>query len=227
MTNRLERLMPLTGVVFLLLMVAVMTGPSTPDVNASATKIIDFYSKHRGYLQAQAFLMAYAGAVLVWFTTVLCAYLRRAGARASATASLCGSVVVATAFGVAAGCNLLLTHKSVSLAPASAQTLNLVNNDLPFVALFAGVLLTMVSLGAAVLTTRAFPAWLGWAAVVCGIAAGVGSFVSWFAFMATSVWVLVASVMLYQRQERPSSITLPDSGSGRVGESARHEATTR
>lgn len=207
--NRLNRLMPLTGVVFLALMVAVMTGPSTPDVNASGAKIIDFYGKHRGYLQAQAYLLAYAGIFLVWFTATICSYLRRAGARTSAAAALCGSVIVGAAFGVGAATNILLTHKSVTLTASSAQTLNLVANDLPFVALFAGVLLTMVSLGAAVLSTRALPAWLGWTAVVFGIAAGVGTFVSWLALPASTLWIAVASVMLYRRESRPSSITLP------------------
>lgn len=223
MTNRLTRLMPLTGVVFLLLMVAVMTGPSTPDVNASATKIIDFYGKHRGYLQAQAYLLAYAGVFLVWFTAVMCSYLRRAGARTSAAAALGGAVIVGAAFGVGAATNILLTHKSVTLTPSSAQTLNLVANDLPFFALFAGVLLLMVSLGAAVLTTRALPIWLGWTAVVFGIGAGVGSFVSWIALMASTLWVAAASVMLYLRQDQPSSITLPDAGARQVPEAARHQ----
>jgi hypothetical protein len=190
--------------------------PSTPGEDASTAKIIHFYSTHRGGMRLQVYLLAYCGVFAVVFFAVLTNYLRRHGANVLARVGFAGSVVVATAFGIGAAASDLLTHKSSTLTPADAQALNLINNDLPFIALFVGLLLAMISTGVAVLGTKALPTWMGWVAIVCGVAAGLGSFVSWIGLMLAGLWILVASIMLYQRMNAEGAAAMPAGGSGQI-----------
>lgn len=219
MMNRLNRWVPLAGVVYAILFaVLIFATPSTPAVNASTAKIVDFYASHRGGMQVQVYLLAYCAVFVVVFFAVLTSYLRRMGASALARVAFAGSLILAAAYGIGAGTTAMLDHKSVTINAGSAQVLNLINNDLPFIALFVGLLLTMIATGVAILTTRALPAWMGWVAIVSGVGSGLGSFVSWIALMLGALWVLVASVMLYRRMsaEPARAPTVPSGGSSQV-----------
>ena len=61
-----------------------------------------------------------------------------------------------------------------------------------------GVQLFILSTGLAVVRTGALPKWLGWVAILLGVA-GVTP-VGWVAFLATGVWVLIVSVLLALRE---------------------------
>jgi hypothetical protein len=49
--------------------------------------------------------------------------------------------------------------------------------------------------GLAVVAGRILPVWMGWVLFVIGIAALVPP-ISWFAFLATLLWVLIASIWM-------------------------------
>jgi hypothetical protein len=49
--------------------------------------------------------------------------------------------------------------------------------------------------GLAVVTGRILPVWMGWVLFVIGIAALVPP-ISWFAFLATLLWVLIAGIWM-------------------------------
>jgi subtilisin family serine protease len=217
MMNRLSRWAPLAGVAYVVLFAVLLFGtPGTPDLGDSSAKIIHDYSSHRGAMQVSVYLLAYCAVFMVVFFAALTSYLRRMGADVLARVAFAGSVIVAAGFGIGAGATSMLTHKSVPLDAGTAQTLNLIDNDLPFIALFVGLLLAMIATGVAVLGTNALPAWMGWVAIVAGVASGVGSFVSWIALMLASLWILVASVMLYQRMNAESGAAMPAGGSSTV-----------
>jgi hypothetical protein len=110
----------------------------------------------------------------------------------------------------------MLSHKSVVLNPGAAQALNLVNNDAPFITLAAGSLLAMIAVGVAILSTKALPTWMAWVAIVSGVASGVGTFVSFLGLMLGALWILVASVMLYRRQDSVVAAPTAAGGSGRI-----------
>jgi hypothetical protein len=212
MINRLARWAPLLGLAYGLLLAAVLfSTPSPPAVDASTAKIIHFYASHRGALQLQVYLLAYCGVAVVAFFGVLAAYLRRYGAESLARVGIAGAVVMATGYGIGAGCDVLVSHKSVAVTAANAQILNLLNDDLPFVALALGSVLAMVSLGIAILQTKALPAWLGWVAIVAGLGSGTGTFVSFIGILLGALWAIAASVVLYRRMATaaPATITLP------------------
>jgi hypothetical protein len=225
MMNRLSRWMPLAGVLYTVLLALVLFAtPSTPDSNAGPLKVIDSYASHRGGLQVATYLLAYTGIALVVFFAVLSGYLRRRGADVTARVMLIGATVMAAGYGIAAGTNAMIGEKtaisaagsSAAAQQATAHVLNLVNDDLPFIALLAGGLLAMIAVGVAVLNTRVLPTWMGWVAIVAGVANGVGTFVSFIGLMLGALWILVASVMLYQRMNAESGAAMPTGGSSTV-----------
>jgi hypothetical protein len=216
--QRLNRWAPLLGVAFVLCLAGAFFGPSTPDVNASSAKVIDFYGSHRGALMFQAYLLGIGGLLLVAFFGAMTAYLRRMGADALARVALAGSVIMAVAMCLGGTMNVLLTHKSVTMTASTAQTLNLLNNDLPFILLVVGLGLVAFATGIAILSTKAMPAWQGWVALVIGLVAIAGGPVGWFAIMASGLWVLALSITLYRRMDDGSAatISMPDAAAMQI-----------
>jgi hypothetical protein len=227
MMNRLSRWAPLAGVIYVALLAASIFGPSSPDSSASGSKVIAFATNHHDSLLVQAFTLAYAGILLVCFFGVLCTYLRRCGANALAVVSFAGAVLMAAGYFIGAAMNFVLTDHTSSLSASSAQTLNLLNNNLPFVTLFAGMFVMMIFAGIAILSTKALPAWMGWVAVVVGLA-GTGGPIAWIGLMLGGLWTVVASIMLFRRvgADGPSTITLPDVPEQAARPQAQPAATT-
>jgi hypothetical protein len=199
-----------------LLAVTIFAFPSTPDVNASTAKITAFYASHRGALQAQAYTLAYAAVFLVWFYVLFAARLRRMGASALATAAVVGAAIMAVAMGIGAALNIAMTHRTAPLSASSAQAMNLLNNDLPFIALFTGLLITMFAAGVAILRTEALPKYMGWIAIVIGVLVATGTWLAWIGLMASGLWTVAASVMVYATPARDDAAAMPAGGSDRV-----------
>lgn len=217
MINRLSRWAPLVGVGFTICLAVAFFGPTTPDTNDSPAKVAAFYVSHRSGLKVQAYFLGYGAILLVCFIAVLAAYLRRRGTNALSTAAVGGAILLAAAMAIGAGTNLMLADKAAVSSPSTATTLNLINNNGFIVVLAAGVAIMMATIGIAMLATKAFPAWMGWVALVCALGAVTG-FLAWFALILTGLWVAVASVMLYQRMdaEETATISLPDGGSASI-----------
>jgi hypothetical protein len=227
MINRLSRWAPLAGVIYVLLLAGAIFGPSSPDTNASGTTITAFYVKHHTGIKVQAYLLAFAGVFVVCFFVALCTYLRRLGANALATLAFAGSVLMAAGYFIGGAMNVVLTDHTSSLSASSAQTLNLLSNDLPFVTLFAGMFVMMMFAGIAILSTKALPAWMGWVAVVAGLV-GTGGPIAWFGLMLGGLWTLVASIMLFRRLAAQPTITLPDASSPQIpAQSAPQQSTAQ
>jgi uncharacterized protein involved in cysteine biosynthesis len=62
----------------------------------------------------------------------------------------------------------------------------------------AGLAAMQLGFGVAFLVGKAFPAWLGWLSIVIGVVALLGP-LAFLALMATGVWVLIVSAMIYPR----------------------------
>ena len=78
------------------------------------------------------------------------------------------------------------------------------------------VAVVAISVGIAILQSRAFPRWVGWLAIVIGIAAVTGA-ASWFAFMASGLLALGLSIALIVRGSDADAISLPDVPPSRSG----------
>ena len=90
-----------------------------------------------------------------------------------------------------------IAHNLHHLSPAAAQTLNFISQEL-FLPILGGAFVLAVCSGLAILRGAALPKWLGWVAIVLGIAALVppASFPALFVFV---IWSIVVSVLMYTR----------------------------
>jgi hypothetical protein len=210
MTDVWKRRVPLiSGVAFVGLLVAALVMGSTPGSGSSGAKIISFYTTHHGRSNAAVLLLGYGAVMAVIFYANVAGFLRSRGSDLLATLTIAGGVIVAVALLLAAGTTAALTDKTSTLSAGAAQALNQMNEDLFFVALFAGLMLATTSIGIAILRTKALPKALGIVTLVVGVVAvsGIGA---WFAFLATGPLALVLAGYIYQRQGQPASITMPD-----------------
>ena len=190
----LSRWGPLAGVLSALLFVAsFVTGSSTPDDNAAGQQVIQWYTTHHNRQMLGDLLVGLAMFFLVVFAATLARHVRR-GDRWIATGALGGAVIAAIGLTCLIGFDFVLATDTKDLTPASAQTLNLLQNDF-FLPVVLGFALFAVLGGLAVVTGRILPAWMGWVLFAIGIAALVPP-ISWFALLGTMLWVLIASIWM-------------------------------
>ncbi|HEX5309111.1 MAG TPA: hypothetical protein VFW38_08535 [Solirubrobacteraceae bacterium] len=208
MSDRWSRLAPLTGVLFALIVVAaaISGGGETPKASDSAAKVVVYYAKHRSEIETAGILFALAFLVLVLFAGALRSYLRSTGgADGLGTLVLAGAVLMAAgAIGVTA-LEYGLAHNLYDFTPEAAKTLNFISSEM-FLPVLAGGFIFGLCAGLAILRGAALPTWLGWAAIVIGVAALVPP-VSFPALLALLVWSVVAAVLMYQRQPAMASGT--------------------
>ena len=185
---------PLAGVLTaVLIIISFVNGNSTPDDNWTGQHVIQWYTTHHNQQILSDVLVGLAMFFLVVFAATLARHVRR-GDRWIATGALGGAVATAIGFTCPLGFDLVLATDTKDLTPASAQTLNLLQNDF-FLPAVLGFGLFGVLGGLAVVTGRILPVWMGWVLFVIGIAALVPP-ISWFAFLATLLWVLIASIWM-------------------------------
>jgi hypothetical protein len=141
----------------------------------------------------------------LFFFALLREYLRRSErARPYATIALAGAIVFAAGGAVSAGLQLTLADVPSQLTPGAAQALNIMNNDLAAGLLIGGLATMQFGYGVAILIGKAFPKWLGWLTVAIGVVSLLGP-LAFIGLIATGVWVLIVSAMIYPklRDESP------------------------
>jgi hypothetical protein len=194
-----SRLLPLFGILAIALVVAgVAIGGETPDTDDPVAKVVAFYTENDSDVTAGALLlMAAAAAFLAWsvqLRNVL--FLAEGGSGTRTALGFAGSVVFAIGVTIFAGLGFALGDASDKIEPAAVQALHVLSMDL-FPPLAVGTLLTLFGNGLAIIRTRVFPAWLGWASVIGALFAFTPL---WFVpFLALAVLIAVTSVMLAMR----------------------------
>jgi hypothetical protein len=220
MADRWKRLAPLTGVVFVaLVVVSILVSGDQPDVGAGPAEVAAYYASHDGATTAQVVMLAYAALFACVFFTSVGQFLRDRGARTLATLTLVGGILAAVGCGLAAGMSAALTEANGHFAASQMQVLNAVSEDLFWPILVGGMIMATLAMGAAILRTRALPKALGIVTVVVGVV-GISGIGSWFGFMGAGVTTLVIAGYVYARLSRPESISLPDVPGQRVDATA-------
>jgi hypothetical protein len=210
MSDRLSRLAPLTGVVFaVLVIVGVFAGGGeTPDANARPAKVISYYAANRSEIETSSVIFAIAFLILVLFAGSLRSYLRRtAAAEGLAAIVLAGAVLMAAGALITSAAEYGLAHNLSGLTPATAQTMNLISSEL-FLPLIGGAFLFAIAAGLAILHGARLPNWLGWVAIVLGIAALIppASFPGLIGFV---IWSIIVSILMYRRTGPDASTPTP------------------
>jgi hypothetical protein len=203
MTDRQSKLASLTGVLFaVLIVVAIFTNSSeTPDAKARPAKVIAYYSAHRSEIETSTILFALAFLVVVLFAGALRSYVRPA-AEGLGALILAGGVMMSVGALIGSAVEYALAKQLVHLGPQTAQALNVLANEL-FLPVIAGAFVFAVCSGLAILRGASLPKWLGWVAIVLGIAAIIppASFPALIGFV---LWSIVVSVLMYMRSGEPA-----------------------
>jgi hypothetical protein len=207
-SSGVSRWLPLSGVVFVLLVVGTFAAVEgdTPESDASAAKVVSFYNDHQDGQYVSAFLIAAAAPFLVFFGVNLALSLwpSTAGYRPVwPTVLAVGSAIGAMSFLAAAHHVFAVADGVDHLSPATIQGLNVLDSD-SWIA-FNGALGIMMLGAAGALIPRESRV-LGWSALVLGIALFI-PFADFFALILTGIWIIVVSIMQFRGSPSLASST--------------------
>ena len=200
MNGSREWLVPLTGVVFFVLVViAFVVGGEPPDPSdASVQEIIDFYVENEGSVILGAALATVAATFLVFFFGYVRTVLRAAeGDRGMLSlVSFAGAVIVAIAIAVDSTISFALAETVDDVDPTAVQALSALwsNDFLPFA---LGVQVLLLATGLSAIRHGALPKWLGWIALLLAVIAVTP--IGFVAFLGAGVWILIVSIVLTLR----------------------------
>jgi len=197
-TQRWPAWAPLLGIAFVILVViSFAVSGETPDVNDSPQKVLDFYNDNDSSQQFAAALLAWGTVLFLFFLGVLRTTLADAegGSPRLSAVAFAGGIVLAIGMLSFAGFTFALGDAADHLTPQAAQALNALNSDF-FFPLAAGLGTLMIATGICSVRTGALPAWLGWIAILIGIAAITPA--GFFGFLAFGLWTIAASIVMWR-----------------------------
>jgi len=197
-----ERFAPLTGVVFVVLLVAGVVVINNYDYLPPAGEIESFYEDNSTMISVGAFLTLLSVFFFLWFLGSVRSSLRvaeRGTGRLSAVA-FGGGVAAAAAMVVGYSATLAAAQRAGTTGGISADAATslhdlagvLVGNTAPVA--FA-VLVAAAALVA--LRTGVFPAWLAWVSVV--LAVGLLTPLNYIFMGFALLWVLIVSILLFRQ----------------------------
>jgi hypothetical protein len=194
-----EWLAPATGVVFVVLLAAtlILAGEGV-DPNDGVDEVVEYYTDNEDEVRISGFLGGLAVVFFIFFAGWVRKMLRDAegpGGMLSAV-SFGGAIVFAVGGAVASTLSIGLAESFDDIDPTALEALNAIayNYFIPFA---VGFSVFLVATGISAVRHAALPRWLGWSAIVLGIATYTPA--GFFAFLLGLAWVLVASVVLIVR----------------------------
>jgi hypothetical protein len=196
---RLQRWIGITGIIFVVLLVAsvLVTPGNNPNTNATATKIVDYYHKHKnGYIVGGWLTVAavFIGVPYFWYLREYMANENEENRRL-ATVAFLGVFLFALSGAIAAGMNFTLVDHVGKINPVMTQTLNDLNGTLWSALTGIGVGLFLLATGIAIVRNHTFATWIGWAAVVFAVA----SITVILGMLGVALFVLVSSIVIIRR----------------------------
>jgi hypothetical protein len=200
-----EWLVPLTGVAFVVLVIIsfIIVG-EPPSADDPTEEIANHYLDNKDSIQFGSFLGVIAGTLLVFFFGYVRKVLHAAeGDRGMLSlVAFAGAVIIALAAAIDGTILFAIAEAADDIDATQVQTLQALwdNDFLPF-ALGAQVL--WFATGISIVRHGALPKWLGWIAIVFGVASLTP--IGFFAFLAGAVWIVVVSIMLAQRARGAAS----------------------
>ncbi len=204
--SRLERLAPLSGVVFVVLAVIGILLTGAVDYKPSAERAVEIFAANPGNVSLGGNIGDYAAFFFIWFAGIVFAALREREGGAGRVSTVAFGGGVAAALAVAVGMTFLgaggvRAGSPGGITPEGAVTLY----DL-YSGLMGGVLSIALAafIGATAvvsLRTMMFPAWFGWASAL--IAVGLLTPIHYIFEGVALVWTVVMSVWLYRRGTSP------------------------
>jgi hypothetical protein len=204
-----RRVIPLiTGILFVVLVVvSIFVGPSGSATNSNANPaktLAYFQAPHAHHAGLSALLITLAVTIGLFFFASVRDYLRRDEAQASLAGTAFGGAIIFGASGaLSVGALLAISDSPKTLLPATAQMLNLIQNDVSNGMQAAGLAVFFLAVGIAVIRSRLLPLWWGWVTIVLGLVAA-SVILSFAAFIGMGVWAIVTAIMMYLKLGKAS-----------------------
>ncbi|MSO41470.1 MAG: hypothetical protein EXQ70_06190 [Solirubrobacterales bacterium] len=179
---------------------AVVVSGETPADDASLNTIASYYIDNDSALQFTGLLLFLAAFFFLIFSTKLFGILRREEGETGGLSAFgfAGGILFAVGLTIFAGINFAGGVAPEDVDPVALQTINILNNNM-FFPLALGVAVFDLASGIGIVKTGMLPKWLGWVAIVAGVAALTPA--GFFSFLLLGLWTLVVSVMLAMRAE--------------------------
>jgi hypothetical protein len=211
----IRRVLPLSGVVFVVLAVVAVVGVGgdTPANDASGAEVLAFYDAHAIRQGVAAFVLAVSVPFLVFFGVSLATTAWTEGADRQPVwqyvliggSALAGAVLLVSAwvhFALADGGDNKVSQEAL-------QGLNVLDAD-SWIAFNGGFGVMMLGAAGCMIprVRAALPSWLGWTALVLGIALFI-PFADFIALILTLLWIIVVSVMLFRGSAPLSAAASP------------------
>ena len=170
--------------------------PDSPGSDATGAQVIAWYQSHH----TSDFVFDLIGGLAVLFLVLFAVALARqvrTGDRWLAHGALAGAVFGGVGFLTSIGFDSVLAQDHNHLTTASAQTLNLLDNDF-FLPILVGFALFGILTGLAVVVGRILPTWMGWVMFAFGLATLAGP-IGFFGLLATILWMLAAGIWMVKQ----------------------------
>jgi hypothetical protein len=198
-----RRVWALSGVAFVVIALGgvVVFGGDTPDTDASAAKVVSYYSEHTTRQSIAAFVLAASVPFLVLFGIYLASFSGRGNDVREAILwrrlLIAGTVIEAAMLLATALIHFALTDAvDEGVTGDAARALNMLDGD-SWIAWNSAFGVMMLGAGATVFTS-ALPRWMGWLAIALGVLLFI-PFADFFALLVTLIWIIVASILLYRQ----------------------------
>ena len=191
-----RRLLPLTGILAVLLAIgAFLVAGEPPDADDPVQEVVSFYVDNDSEQGWGGAMLAWAAVLFLLFASSLRRALRTAETEAGGLSALsfAGAIVFAVGLAIFGAISFVLGDAAEDLEPAAVQTLHVMNVNFFFPAA-VGAATFLIGTGISVAKTGALPKWLGWIAIVVGVAAVTP--VGFFSIMILGLLVIVFSVLL-------------------------------
>lgn len=201
-------LLPLTGIVFIALMIiGFIVGGEPPDATHSPQRIAEFYLDNKVRIEIGVLILSLGLVFVLVFGSYLKSVLDDGEGESGVLPRVAYTGLVVFAVGGAIDGTILLAISGAvkDIDPTQVQTLQAFwDND--WLPLGVGITLFTLASGLSIVLHRSLPVWLGWVALVIGVIGVLGvTPVGWVAFPATGLWILVTSVVLLMK-ERSSAV---------------------
>jgi hypothetical protein len=205
---RVERWLPASGIVFVVLvLVAFVGGGSTPDSKSSAAKVASFYDTHSTRHFVVAVLLGATGPFIVLFGTSLAGRYPGRSRWPWNVAVVASAGVVAALFLVSAFIHFALADAGNNGVGGDAiRALNMLDSD-TWIGFNAALGTFMLAVAGLRLTSDAAARWLGWVALVLGVALLI-PFADFIGLILTGVWILVESFRLTRQPDAAPAAAL-------------------
>lgn len=194
-TSGREWLAPLTGILFVALLLAFWVVSPVPPVASEVPieEVVQFYADNDDEVIIGSILQSLAGATFLLFAAVLFTRMRAAGAHASAIGLIAGATVFTAAAAVDALINAAGAQAAGKADPVAVQALAALY-EFDYLLVGTAGIVFLVSWGAAIIRHGVFPRWMGWILVIGALPALSPLYIVTLGVVAVAV--LAASVKL-------------------------------